>query len=68
MYNFWNLYVNDMVCIAHCVKLFSIKIHGVLGINSTVVLKLIHTMYVESVLLLSSVTCIYACFRDAPAV
>ena len=49
-------------------RLFSIKIHGVLGINTTVVLKMIHTMYMESVVLLSSVTCSYAGFRDAPTI
>jgi len=48
--------------------LFSIKIHGVLEINSSVVLSLIHTMCIVSVVLLSSVTCGYADFRGASTI
>jgi hypothetical protein len=48
--------------------LFSVKIQNVVGINSAVVFHLIHTMYMESVLILPSVTCSYPDFRGSPAI
>jgi hypothetical protein len=48
--------------------LFSVKIRNVVGINCAVVLYFVHTMYMESVLLLSSVTLSYPDFRGPPAI